>query len=221
MNTHVNKVVKYLPPSQRNNKITNSFQQPKMITGIPKRLVEKKSPEFSLNDNSLFPTLDEVSIGKNRTIKTKTNGMSFAAVAKHEDEDEDVDAKNKEIKVNECKEGWVYIRLSKNNNSIEYKYEPQLYKTMMEQLKNQIKYEEANDLRSLKSRIARLQLNQDRENHRLGDLSEFHDAPSIKDQLDNAYNINENENTPSYINDDYDGNNNVSDSENNISLPEK
>lgn len=184
---------KYVPPSQRNNMMY-------------KRVGEKKSPEFSLTDNSLFPTLED-SINKNKT--SKSNVMSFAAAAKFEE------PKKEEI-ISEYKPGWVYIR--KKNGVIEYKYERQLPKIVMEQLKNQLKYEEAHNLRNLKSRIARLQWDQDRENSRLGDLSPFYDAISIKEQLDEAFINNEDENIYSYISDNYV--NDLSDYENNISLPE-
>ena len=201
---------KYVPPSQRNsiksNEISKWTEIPRRVE-IPKRIIEKKAPEFSLNDKSLFPTL-EVSTSNNKT--TKPNIMSFAAAAKYEEP-------KKEEKVSEYTPGWVYIRI--NKDIIEYKYEPQLESIMMEQLKTQLKYEEAHDSRNLKSRIARLQWDQDRENYRLGDLSRFYDAESIKEQLDNAYNIiNETDNSQYYISDDYV--NNLSDSENNLSLPE-
>ena len=190
---------KYVPPSQRNSTI------PKRVE-IPKRRIDKKPTEFSLTDTSLFPIL-ESSVNKNKASKPTI--MSFAAAAKFEE------PKKKE-KISEYKPGWVYIR--KRNGVIEYKYEPQLPKIMMEQLQNQLKYEEAHDLRNLKSRISRLQWEQDRENSRLGDLSPFHDAISIKEQLDEVYINNEDENIHSYISDNYD--NDLSDSENNISLPE-
>ena len=88
----------------------------------------------------------------------------------------------------------------------------------MEQLKTQLKHEDAHDLRGLKSFIARLQWDQDRENSRLGDLSPFHLTNSIKDQLDEAYINNEDDNTQPFLSDNYV--NNLSDSENNLSLPE-
>lgn len=193
---------KYTPPSQRQSTSIGN----RTSFNLTKRVIEKKTPEFSLNDTSLFPTL-EVSIGKNKAAKT--NGMSFAAAAQYEEP-------KKEEKISEYKPGWVYIR--RNKGIIEYKYEPQLQKTMMEQLQNQLKYEEAHDLRNLKLRIARLQWDQDRENSRLGDLSPFHLTNSIKEQLDEAYINNEVENTQAYISDNYV--NNLSDSENNLSLPE-
>jgi hypothetical protein len=192
---------KYMPPSQR-----LSQNQSQSLIHPTKRVIEKKKPEFSLNDTSLFPTL-EVSIGKNKTAKT--NGMSFASAAKYEEP-------KKEEKISEYKPGWVYIR--RNNGIIEYKYVDQLQKTMMEQLQNQLKYEEADDLRNLKRRIARLQWDQDRENSRLGDLSPFHLTNSIKEQLDEAYINNEEENIQPNVSDNYV--NNLSDSENNLSLPE-
>jgi hypothetical protein len=196
---------KYVPPSQRNSTLPKSNETQKW-TEIPKRVIQKKVPEFSLTDTALFPTL-EASVNNNKT--SKTNSMSFAAATKYEEP-------KKEEKISEYKPGWVYIR--PHNGVIEYKYEPQLQKNMMEHLQNQLKYEEAHDLRNLNSRIARLQWDQDRENNRLGDLSMFHDAISIKEQLDQAYINNEDENTQAYISDNYV--NNLSDSENNVSLPE-
>jgi hypothetical protein len=50
------------------------------------------------------------------------------------------------------------------------------------------KYENHLDLCNLNSRINRLQWDCDRENH-LGDLSPYHNKPTIKELLDNAYNI--------------------------------
>jgi hypothetical protein len=208
---------KYVPPSQRNSIMPNRTETakwaeiPKRVetqkwTEIPKRVIQKKVPEFSLTDTSLFPTL-ESSVNKNKTSKPTI--MSFAAAAKYEEP-------KKEEKISEYNPGWVYIR--QNNGVIEYKYEPQLQKIMMEQLQNQLKCEESRDLRNLNSRIARLQWDQDRENNRLGDLSMFHNAISIKDQLDEAYINNDDEITHSYISDNYV--NNLSDSENNVSLPE-
>ena len=189
---------KYVPPSQRNNTIQK-------WTEIPKRVIQKKVPEFSLTDTALFPTL-EASVN-NKSANTTI--MSFAAATKYEEP-------KKEEKISEYKPGWVYIR--KNKGVIEYMYEPQLQKTMMEQLQNQLKHEDAHDLRSLKSFIARLQWDQDRENNHLGDLSPFHNANSIKEQLDQAYNNDEDEIIQSYVSDNYV--NNLSDSENNLSLPE-
>jgi hypothetical protein len=198
---------KYVPPSQRNSSVPKRNENQPWIE-IPRRVIEKKTPEFSLTDTSLFPTL-ESSVNKNKTAKPTI--MSFAAAAKYEEP-------KKEEKISEYKPGWVYIR--QNNGLIEYKYEPQLQKSMMEQLQTQIKCEEAHDLRSLNSRIARLQWDQDRENNHLGDLSMFHSSNSIKEQLDEACgnNNNEEENTQAYISDNYV--NNLSDSENNLSLPE-
>jgi hypothetical protein len=199
---------KYVPPSQRNSilPIPKSNDMSKWVE-IPKRAIQKKPTEFSLTDTSLFPTL-ESSVNKNKTAKPII--MSFAAAAKYEEP-------KKEEKISEYKPGWVYIR-RQNNGVIEYKYEAQIQKSMMEQLQNQLKCEESHDLRSLNSRIARLQWDQDRENNHLGDLSMFHSSISIKEQLDEAYMNDEDENTQSYISDNYV--NNLSDSENNISLPE-
>lgn len=191
---------KYVPPSQRKSNETQKWVE------IPKRRVDKKPTEFSLNDTSLFPTLDS-SVNKNKTSKPTL--ISFAAATKYEE------SKKEEI-ISEFKPGWVYIR--RNNGVIDYNYVPQLQKNMMKQLQNHLKYEEAHNLRNLNSRIARLQWDQDRENSRLGDLSPFHDAISIKEQLDEAYFNNEDENIHSYIDNNY--NNDLSDSENNISQPE-
>ena len=201
---------KYVPPSQRNNIMPNKPETSKWIevpkrNEIPKRVVQKKVPEFSITDTALFPTLEA---SFNNKI-TKGNVMSFAAATKYEE------PKKEEI-ISEYKPGWVYIR--KNKGVIEYMYVPQNDKTMMDQLKNQLKDEEAHDLRCLKSIIARLQFDQDRENSRLGDLSPFYGENSIKDQLDQAYINDEDENTQPYISDNYI--NNLSDSENNMSLPE-
>ena len=191
---------KYVPPSQRKSNETQKWVE------IPKRRIDKKPTEFSITDTSLFPTL-ESSVNKNKASKPTL--MSFAAATKYEE------SKKEEI-ISEFKPGWVYIR--RNNGVIDYKYVPQLQKNMMKQIQNQLKYEEAHNLRNLNSRIARLQWDQDRENSRLGDLSPFHHAISIKEQLDEAYFNNEDENIHSYIDDNY--NNDLSDSENNIFLPE-
>ena len=196
---------KYVPPSQRNNMIHKNNETQKWVE-IPKRKIVKKPTEFSLTDSSLFPTL-ESSVNKNKASKPAL--MSFAAATKYEE------SKKEEI-ISEYKPGWVYIR--RNNGVFDYKYVPQLQKTMMKQLQNQLKYEEAHNLRNLKSRIARLQRDQDRENSRLGDLSPFHDSISIKEQLDEAYINDEDENIHCYISDNYV--NGLSDSENIISLPE-
>lgn len=196
---------KYVPPSQRNRTIHKNNESQKW-TEIPKRRIDKKPTEFSITDTSLFPTL-ESSVNKNKASNPTL--MSFAAATKYEES-------KKEELISEFKPGWVYIR--RNNGVIDYKYVPQLQKNMMKQLQNHLKYEEAHNLRNLNSRIARLQWDQDRENSRLGDLSPFHDAISIKEQLDEAYFNNEDENIHSYIDDNY--NNDLSDSENNISLPE-
>ena len=201
MNTHFSSGLnksKYVPPSQRNNII------PKRVE-IPNRRIEKKPIEFSLTDTSLFPTL-ESSVNKNKTSKPTI--MSFAAAAKYEEP-------KKEVKISEYKPGWVYIR--KNKGVIQYKYVQQDHKTMMEYLKNQLKDEESHDLCCLKSLLARLQWDQDKENITLGDLSPFHNSISIEEKLNEDY-IYDCENTHSYINVDSD--NSVSDSENNISLPE-
>ena len=191
---------KYVPPSQRKSNETQKWIK------VPIRNFEKKFSEFSITDSSSFPTL-ESSANKNKT--KNANIMSFAAATKYEEP-------KKEGKISEFKPGWVYIR--KNNSGIEYKYEPQLQKTMVEQLKKQLKCEESHHLRNLKSRISRLQWDQDRENNRLGDLSPFHDSISIKEQLDEAYINDEDENIHSYNSDNYV--NGLSDSENIISLPE-
>lgn len=196
---------KYVPPSQRNNIVPNNIVPNKKFGEIPKRVIVKKSPEFSLNDTSLFPSL-EVSINKNKSAKG--NVMSFAAAAKYEEP-------KKEEKISEYKPGWVYIR--KNKGIIEYKYVPQDHKIMMEQLKIQLKYEEAHDLSGLKSLLARLQWDRDKENITLGDLSPFYNTPSIEEQLYEDY-IYDSENVDPYISVDYDTG--ISDSENNISLPE-
>ena len=163
---------KYLPPSQRSQK---------------KEILPKKNTVISLNDTQLFPTLN---------VSAKTNGMSFASVAKYEEP-------KVEIKVNPYNPGWVYIRRKVDSKHIiEYKYEPQLSTELMAQLAQELKYEEAQHLRSLKSRIQRLQWEQDRENSRLGDLSPFFNAPTIKEELDNAY-INTDENSNSSNGYDY------------------
>jgi hypothetical protein len=207
---------KYVPPSQRNSIMSKSTDTQKWTeipkraqvpnrSEIPKRAIQKKVPEFSLTDTAIFPTLEATV--NNKTVKSTI--MSFAAAAKYEEP-------KKEEKISEYKPGWVYIR--KNKGEIEYKYIPQDDKTMMEQLKDQLKHEDAHDLRCLKSFIARLQWDQDRENSRLGDLSTFHNAISIKEQLEQAYINDEDENTQPYISDIYV--NTMSDSENNLSLPE-
>ena len=196
---------KYVPPSQRNGTIPKSNETQKW-TEIPKRVIQKKPTEFSLTDTSLFPTL-ESSVNKNKTSNPTI--MSFAtAASKHEEP-------KKEEKISEYKPGWVYIK--KNKGVIEYKYVPQEHKTMMEYLKNQLKDEESHDLCGLKSLLARLQWDQDKENITLGDLSPFHNSISIEERLNEHY-IYDCENTHAYINIDSD--NSVSDSENNISLPE-
>lgn len=195
---------KYVPPSQRNSTIPKRVEIPNRVE-IPKRKIEKKPAEFSLTDTSLFPTL-ESSVNKNKTAKPTI--MSFAAATKHEEP-------KKEEKISEYKPGWVYIR--KNKGIIEYKYVPQDHKTMMEHLKNQLKDEESHDLCGLKSMIARLQWEQDKENITLGDLSPFHNSISIEEKLNEDFNY-DCENTYAYLNVDSD--NSVSDSENNSSLPE-
>ena len=149
---------KYVPPSQRNSLLPKKVELPKRDE-IPKRFSEKKSPEFSLNDISLFPTL-EVSNSNNKLTKSNVI-MSFAAAAKYEEP-------KKEVVISEYKPGWVYIR--KNKGVIEYKYIPQDHKTMMEHLKNQLKYEETQDLRTLNSLISRLQWDQDKQNITLKNL---------------------------------------------------
>ena len=87
----------------------------------------------------------------------------------------------------------------------------------MEHLKNQLKYEETQDLRTLKSLISRLQWDQDKQNITLGDLSPFHNSISIEERLYEDY-IYDSENADTNISVDYD--NSLSDSENNTSLPE-
>jgi hypothetical protein len=207
---------KYVPPSQRNSNIPNRVETQKWVeipkrvvtqkwVEIPKRVIEKKTPEFSLTDTSLFPTL-ETSVNKNKTAKA--NSMSFVTATKYEE------PKKEEI-ISEYKPGWVYIR--KNKDVIEYKYVPQDNKTMMEQLKNQLKYEEAHDLRILNSLLSRLQWEQDKENITLGDLSLFHNTLSIEERLYEDY-IYDFEHRETYISIESD--NSVSESENNISLPE-
>jgi hypothetical protein len=191
---------KYVPPSQRNSPLAK-----KAVEKTVERVIVKKSPEFSLNDTSLFPTL-EVSNANNKSAKR--NVMSFAAAAKYEEP-------KKEVIISEYKPGWVYIR--KNKGIIEYKYIPQDDKTMMEHLKNQLKYEETQDLRSLKSLLARLQWEQDKQNITLGDLSPFHNSISIEERLYEDY-MYDSENADTNITLDYDTN--LSDSENNTSLPE-
>ena len=195
---------KYVPPSQRNGTIPKSNETQKW-TEIPRRVIQKKPTEFSLTDTSLFPTL-ESSVNKNKTSKPAI--MSFAAAAKYEEQ-------KKEEKISEYKPGWVYIR--KNKGVIQYKYVPQDHKTMMEHLKNQLKDEESHDLCCLKSLLARLQWDQDKENITLGDLSPFHNSISIEEKLNEDY-IYDCDNRYAYIN--FDSDNSVSDSENNISLPE-
>ena len=116
---------KYVPPSQRNSPLAKKVELPKKTA---EKVIVKKSPEFSLNDTSLFPTL-EVSNGNNKSAKSNVI-MSFAAAAKYEEP-------KKEVIISEYKPGWVYIR--KNKGVIEYKYIPQDHKTMKEQLKNQVK----------------------------------------------------------------------------------
>jgi hypothetical protein len=123
---------KYVPPSQRND--TQKWVEIPRRVEIPKRKIEKKPTEFSLTDTSLFPTL-ESSVNKNKTAKPII--MSFAAAAKYEEP-------KKEEKISEYKPGWVYIR-RQNNGVIEYKYEAQIQKSMMEQLQNQLKCEESHD----------------------------------------------------------------------------
>lgn len=198
---------KYVPPSQRNSPLAKKAVE--KAVEIPKKGLErvcvKKSPEFSLNDTSLFPTL-EVSNANNKSAKS--NVMSFAAAAKYEEP-------KKEVVISEYKPGWVYIR--KNKGVIEYKYIPQDHKTMMEHLKNQLKYEETQDLRSLKSLLARLQWEQDKQNITLGDLSPFHNSISIEERLYEDY-IYDSENADTNISLEYDTS--LSDSENNTSLPE-
>ena len=196
---------KYVPPSQRNSPLPKKVDLPKRDE-IPKRAGVKKSPEFSLNDTSLFPTL-EVSNGNHKSAKSNVI-MSFAAAAKYEEP-------KKEVIISEYKPGWVYIR--KNKGVIEYKYIPQDHKTMMEHLKNQLKYEETQDLRSLKSLLARLQWEQDKQNITLGDLSPFHNSISIEERLYEDY-IYDSENADPNISIEYDTS--LSDSENNTSLPE-
>jgi len=197
---------KYVPPSQRNSplpkKAVERVEIPKKTSD---RVIVKKSPEFSLNDTSLFPTL-EVSNANNKSAKS--NVMSFAAAAKYEEP-------KKEVVISEYKPGWVYIR--KNKGVIEYKYIPQDHKTMMEHLKNQLKYEETQDLRSLKSLLARLQWEQDKQNITLGDLSPFHNSISIEERLYEDY-MYDSENADTNISLEYDTS--LSDSENNTSLPE-
>jgi hypothetical protein len=195
---------KYVPPSQRNGTIPKSNETQKW-TEIPRRVIQKKPTEFSLTDTSLFPTL-ESSVNKNKSSKPTI--MSFAAAAKYEE------PKKEEI-ISEYKPGWVYIR--KNKGVIQYKYVPQDHKTMMEHLKNQLKDEESHDLCCLKSLLARLQWDQDKENITLGDLSPFHNSISIEEKLNEDY-IYDCDNRYAYIN--FDSDNSVSDSENNISLPE-
>ena len=201
---------KYVPPSQRNSPLAKKVELPKKgverAHEIPKRFSEKKSPEFSLNDTSLFPTL-EVSNSNNKLTKSNVI-MSFAAAAKYEEP-------KKEVVISEYKPGWVYIR--KNKGVIEYKYIPQDHKTMMEHLKNQLKYEETQDLRTLKSLISRLQWDQDKQNITLGDLSPFHNSISIEERLYEDY-IYDSENADTNISLEYDTS--LSDSENNTSLPE-
>jgi len=197
---------KYVPPSQRNSPLPKKAVE--KAVEIPKKGLErvsvKKSPEFSLNDTSLFPTLEVSSANKS----AKRNVMSFAAAAKYEEP-------KKEVVISEYKPGWVYIR--KNKGVIEYKYIPQDHKTMMEHLKNQLKYEETQDLRSLKSLLARLQWEQDKQNITLGDLSPFHNSISIEERLYEDY-MYDSENADTNISLEYDTS--LSDSENNTSLPE-
>jgi len=199
---------KYVPPSQRNSSLPKKAVE--KTVEIPKKGLErsgvKKSPEFSLNDTSLFPTL-EVSNSNNKLTKSNVI-MSFAAAAKYEEP-------KKEVVISEYKPGWVYIR--KNKGVIEYKYIPQDHKTMMEHLKNQLKYEETQDLRTLKSLLARLQWEQDKQNITLGDLSPFHNSISIEERLYEDY-IYDSENADTNISLEYDTS--LSDSENNTSLPE-
>jgi hypothetical protein len=197
---------KYVPPSQRKDPSTQTQRKEpstpqrnskedsllKWIQ-IPKR-VNNRVTEILINDASIFPTLKE---SINTNTNTKNTIMSFAAAAKYEEP-------KKEEVINIYSPGWVYIKSVKNNVNnrcnIEYKYEPLLQTTLMEQLQNQLKYEEAHDLRNLNSRIDRLQWDQDREFYRLGDLYNDY-IPSIKNQLDNAYNYHINDVDSDYLSD--------------------
>ena len=131
----------------------------------------KRKTEFKLDDN-LFPELGS------GPVKPLKNVINFAAAAKHER------IEIKEEIENLLKPGWVYIQRNQKNQ-IEYKFGEEVLSGDAEFYK----YENKLDLCNLKSRIERLQWDCDCECENLGDLSPYHNKPTIKELLDNAYNI--------------------------------
>ncbi len=128
----------------------------------------KRKTEFKLDDN-LFPELGS------GIVKSSNNVINFAAAAKHEK------IEIKEEIENQLKPGWVYIQRNKENQ-IEYKFGEEVLAGDAEFYR----YENKLDLCNLKSRINRLQW--DIDSQILGDLSPYHNKPTINELLDNAYN---------------------------------
>ena len=151
-------------------------------------LAFKRKNEFKL-ENNLFPELGSgiasgiassiaSSIIKNSSSSSK-KVINFAAATKNER----IEIKEEIDEDDLLKPGWVYIHHNNKTGQIEYKFGKEVVTGDAEFYK----YENHLDLCNLKSRINRLQWDCDRENH-LGDLSPYHNKPTIKELLDNAYN---------------------------------
>jgi hypothetical protein len=184
---------KYIPPFLKKNQDVQKEHTRKEHTRKEHTTKEHTTKEhikinFKLTEE-LFPVLknNNDNDNGNKTISKKKNKIiiNYATIlnpdlnipsplTNDDTHDDTNDADNNQP-------GWIYIRKNKSNGTIEYKYGPEVINDDLF-----YKYEKHLDTCNLRTRIARLQWDRDREIDHLGDLSYYYNKPNIRHELESA-----------------------------------
>ena len=184
---------KYMPPFLKKNQ---DFKNDQAKTKEPKKEQTKKEQtkkeqtkkeqtkvNFELKDE-LFPLLKNNENNGDKTISKKNRKIINYTTILNPDLNKSLSLPLNEDNINEDdtnNPGWIYIQKNKSNGMIEYKYGPEVINDELF-----YKNEKYLDTCNLRSRIARLQWDRDREIDHLGDLSYNYNKPSIRQMLESA-----------------------------------
>jgi hypothetical protein len=185
---------KYMPPFLKKNQDfkndqtktkeqTNKDQTKKEQTKKDQTKKEQTKVNFELKEE-LFPLLKNNENNGDKTISKENRKIINYTTILNPDLNKSLSSPLNEDNINEedtNNPGWIYIQKNKSNGMIEYKYGPEVINDELF-----YKNEKYLDTCNLRSRIARLQWDRDREIDHLGDLSYNYNKPSIRQMLESA-----------------------------------